>query len=348
MIIKFDEQFEENIKANPNQDDTIKKKINNLFAAMENENLFIKASLSFLYFLKNNWFGEFSKWARRCVQTLITFNTQIMSEVKNKEPLITISDKNPRDCSLSGSCVCSIYDIPDVFEAKMFCENIDDGLLFKKLYKELRKNDALLQISELSFCGSNINCIETELNRNSIFITIADSDKRYPNADEGTTASKIRELYQTHSHLFSTFYILNVHEKENLIPTALLKDCARFTSEQKTMLEIVCSSNDDVKNFFDIKDGLTKEKQNEYKNDADYNAFYNPIIQEAKNRSIFFENNNHLIRGIKSCGISQVLDEIDYNSFNSFLTPEQKTDLDSIFDQMFRFGFRFINKRIYS
>lgn len=94
-----------------------------------------------------------------------------------------------------------------------------------------------------------------------ICLTIADSDKKYPTCSEGKTARGIRNIYNLNkNNNITEIHILNVREKENLIPPDIYMMCTKSSNSKKD-LQILKDiyDNDILKNLYlfgDIKDGI--------------------------------------------------------------------------------------------
>ncbi len=265
-----------------------------------------------------------------------------MNEAKKINTLIMLSNKGNAECSLNCYAVCDLLNLPDQLFGKLYCEDIQDAETYKYLYKELRTKPDLYLESNF-FGGSNLKPLEYAMQKKYIFFTIADSDKKYETHVPEGTGFHIQEYYLKHPHHFSTYYVLNVQEKENLIPASCLKTLSGiFQPDQLKMLDIISKASDEAKHYFDVKDGMKKNDRKAIYSNPDWERLYRPIIRKAQSMKIYHagKKSKQLISGIKSSGLTRALEHINYSEFNNYLTSIQKDDLQTIFDQMTRFGYK--------
>ena len=341
MFVEIDSNYENFLMRSPQPTQTIDD-FGKLFYAAADRKAFVKASLAFLKFVNQKWKDRYPPMVRLYLVDIIRRYPTVMGEVDGILPLILIVKEGNCECSLNGYCRCQIDELPDVLFSKLYCENISDAEYYILLFDKLHRNKHCLFFDPDSYDGSNINNLESANNLKRIFFAIADSDKKYSNDIDGSTAEAVKAEFSRTDNIFSTFYILKVREKENLVPVSILKDSNYFDSNKKKLLGIIANSPDEIKHYFDLKDGVTKELEDRILIDEDLKRVNLDVINEAKVQGIYIEDDECRIKGITSDGIDKSKNTVDYSRFWDEATVLQTTDLRSIFYQMLRFGLRYI------
>lgn len=158
----------------------------------------------------------------------------------------------------------------DFHKSVLLSENLDDCSFYDALSKYLHKKSTYLTLSEISlrfvFCGGSQpqKTSENELKQGSFVLLIMDSDKNFADDSLGTSAKDAIKAEAKFLDEIFMLYILNVHEKENLIPpsfyllcsnpnhgTQLLKDLSKYETDEKYA---------EYLKFLDLKGGIKKSK----------------------------------------------------------------------------------------
>lgn len=117
-----------------------------------------------------------------------------------------------------------------------------------------------------------------------ICLVIADSDREYKSSTIGDTARGIEDVYNRNRETYITdIHILNVREKENLIPPNLYNMCSKSSNSKKDMKILEYIFNNDLLRelyyYSDIKDGIK----------------YTDLLSNEENRIILFKYLNEVI-----------------------------------------------------
>lgn len=343
MLIEMDKNYEDKIISHSKLSDVEIAGLSIILnSVVEGRNLF-KASFEFFEFLKNKCGKLFSSQVRNYLEGMYNKYFTIMSDLNGVCPALMITDDfNITNMSTNCSCRVPLRNIPKLLFGSLYCENISDCLFFETIYKKFNYPTRNVFIDKQTFGGgSGKGTIESLLKSDErVFFCIADSDRNYDGSRLGSTANSIKDIYLKSNHHFSTYYILKVREKENLLPFELVKNYKDFDDEQKMLLNLIDKSNSNVKNFFDIKDGVSKKYRLEMKNDKKLFDIYNQIMGKMKRKHMYHaeKGSHYLIRGIGNNAVDKILPLLNNEKlFMEKLTFEQKSDWNEIFSQITRF-----------
>lgn len=147
----------------------------------------------------------------------------------------------------------------------LVCENIEDCVFYERLankYIEEKAYGIGINIEKVPGGGSSTyQSYENSLNEKKPSLVILDSDKKAYNDKLGSTANQALRVYSKYSknHL-TDLYVLEVREKENLIPPSIYSLCNKSKHyKQLDVLEAIYNnpdSNEEYK-YLDIKDGIS-------------------------------------------------------------------------------------------
>ena len=342
MVIELEKRYEEYlINHGINQD--IIHDLNKILENAYDKRIFFRSSLRFFEFLySSSLYNNLSYFAKQYVEFFIEHHFRIVSETNHIKTLIFITnDSHVAPMSEAGSYV-TFEMLPYDLTSRIYGENIDDSKFYKKLFDILPheyKNEICLETD--SFNGDNVGNFSELIKEDNkrIFFTVIDSDKDYPGADYGKTASDYQKEYNKTKPYFCYLKILSVREKENLMPIQFMNiSCA----EVKDVYSYISTLNEDIRNYYDLKSGIKNTVYNEKKSDPRWNAIYEPVITFAKSNSYFhIEKGKNKYQHVKGVGknITNDFTKVDKNSYMSLLTNMQRNDLNCVFELICRFGF---------
>ena len=194
-------------------------------------------------------------------------------------------------------------------------ENTSDITFFTRITEELFPQTKL-KYNIVNGGGSDTGNTLANLQKRFIFIlVIIDSDKKYINAEYGDTYNSVEKAYNKKlKHV--TFYPLDVHEIENLLPFSFL--LTTTNKEGKNFLKRLKKDNHakEILRYYDIKNGI---KLKDIKNNVLYFQFakliYDKIYANKKNNfekfiSIKIKNSNtQIFPGIRKNAMQKFLEE---------------------------------------
>lgn len=165
---------------------------------------------------------------------------------------ITFSESTRRD--LSNNCIWlnpSEYDLFNYLDAtRLLCENLSDCVFYEycaNYYKnEARISKARHNLSHLMGGGNTIGKVyEEAIKSNEYFcLSIIDSDKYFPDSDEGDTAKGVREIDSKYEAFNVSFYVLQgLSEVENMIPKNAINACRvlpNYPDYDTSFLDLKC------------------------------------------------------------------------------------------------------------
>lgn len=153
---------------------------------------------------------------------------------------------------------------------KVISENIEDSFFYKECinYFPLPYPIELfdVEIEETEGNGNGIgNNILRKNERKNMLLIITDSDKKYPEAEIGATAKEATEAYESiKKNSISKLVVLDVHEKENMIPYSFYKICNSNSRTLEKLKEIEEYGFKDFQSYFDFKQGINTDNFNQY------------------------------------------------------------------------------------
>ncbi len=132
--------------------------------------------------------------------------------------------------------------------------------------------------------GSTVNNVYKEIqDRNNCFcLCIVDSDKKSPSSNFGDTAKKLISV-DNPDVVICNYFVLNVHEVENLIPYSFLSEASRSQKDRMIAVEFIhnldISNNPELRKYIDIKNGTYLKDVFHTKELIDYWIGTKPPIQ---------------------------------------------------------------------
>lgn len=168
--------------------------------------------------------------------------------------------------------------------SSMLCENLDDIRFYMKQARHYYPDSPMAVTRWHGGGGTTVDVFRTLKSRNLFCLVILDSDIKYPGCPLGDTASRCVTSYRVHVPNMEV-KVLPVHEAENLVPLSFMMrntraDGVRFLKrlQKRNMVDKLV--------FYDIKDGITKEKTEEF---PDYKVFASELFEglNPRNRNGF-------------------------------------------------------------
>ncbi|KMN41975.1 hypothetical protein, partial [Lysinibacillus sp. LK3] len=171
---------------------------------------------------------------------------------------------------------------------KLISEDIDDCTFYFSIADNLIKRDSkLIKLSYDPINGggdrTKRNFFDRAISHQNISYTILDSDKKFDKDVEGETSRKVIRLYERFKNkIISTIYVLDVHEKENLIPSSIYscfngdKGVSTILSEISRIPELI-----HYLKFLDLKEGLHSVNYNPYYDNLIKYLFENSFVGES-------------------------------------------------------------------
>lgn len=152
--------------------------------------------------------------------------------------------------------------------------DIDFYFQLSKGVKKLHKRTSGVIFSRSSGGGgTTFQVIEDKVKDNNIALVVIDSDKIHPNDNYGTTyKNAVKKFNQYKNDWIIGFEVLDVHEKENLIPPTVYKNLNEMPDEIINPWEMLYNHplHSDLYNFADLKEGIST---------LNYCDFYEPLFE---------------------------------------------------------------------
>lgn len=360
MIIEFSNEIED-LFINDKYTDNDLKVLQSLFTMFSNEKNYLKLSEKFIMkiLFDKYIFESFSRDIRRLINDLYARYSTIKSEYKKYNSLVVLSSTKTIKKIMNEINIQ--YEVPfnsnvENLFAILSTENVQDYHFYMGIYKMF--NDEKIYIDNLPYNGGNIDTIKTYIHNNKVLLCIADSDKEYFDSKKGSTASAVERLikkYETKKIIDK--YVLNVREKENLIPFSTYLIYCESTKE-KYFKEInnLANMDNNINYYYDIKDGIKLKKYNEYYNkfDTDECIKWNQINRKMIDAAIDNELSDFNVCLDERCikGALDVFNRIevdieknDEKVKNIQFYPLQLEDIKNINNKITHFGIVFDKSR---
>lgn len=314
MIIEIDESIAFSLLSNANNDsisfvEDVSKLRRTGYALID-----IKKSTAIRIYSSDN-ISPLSKAIFRRVSEDVTFNRGAINSVSGKIFYYDSRFLNGREI-IDGSNYIDVDGYANVINTlsppRLVLEDIQDSKVYSAIAKwKLNKVASLanLNVNYIPVHGGGNRtarvCHNEHDNGQQVF-AICDSDKKSPNCRNGKTAQAVQAFFES-KDIVDRYYVIGVHEVENLIPINVLSDSARETQLPAIrFIEASLSKYEDCFVFYDFKNGF---KYNEiYLSDNNISRYWRRIYDE-------YPGTQDLIRGIN--GISS--DSVLFNKLSSML-----------------------------
>lgn len=164
-----------------------------------------------------------------------------------------------------------------VLKTHVIGEDENDSILYGHIlewYKRKYTINSNTNYIPIQGAGGNISRpFQTHINQRHITVCLTDTDKRYPNAPEGITASACRNVICQIP--LGRLYVIDAHEIENLIPKDVIDSLTwnENKKQNKNQFDALYDNIPDKDNlrYVDLKSGYSKHV--EFSNDALWVAF---------------------------------------------------------------------------
>lgn len=178
---------------------------------------------------------------------------------------VVVENANPEKHELDISFFAKTESIQPT---SLLCENLEDTKFYLKLSEMFRPDNPMVAVGRNGGGGTTADVFRAIQRRNVVCLAILDSDVKYPDCEQGNTARRcVNSLQKKYANL--EVKVLPVHEAENLVPVSFMlqKACAEGVVFLKRLLK---KSRLDQLVFYDVKEGITKEKANEHMKYKDF------------------------------------------------------------------------------
>lgn len=214
--------------------------------------------------LENNYYSTSFDFIKRRIEIVISIS--IPSRIDDGVNIIQCSVNEFQDASW---CQKSI----------ILGEDFNDCNFFTYILKwYLRENGFNITYDFDKDNGGGVNIcrsISNHINNKKIFLSIIDTDRKFPNSPTGDTYRKCKQYLGKVRGNFELI-ALDVQEIENLMPFNLL-DNKSFNGEhaqKKRKFDFLRFNNPSLLQYFDIKKGIKKE-------DTENNSFYKAFAKQC-------------------------------------------------------------------
>lgn len=341
MIIKIDDDFAKESIINGLSEDELLQ-ISRLYQLMAEKKLFVRVDdRDFLVLLLEKYIEYFSKFAINVMKNVLSNFYSTMSTVKQLDCLFTVTKNSLKYCDDNcDSCSIPLKDLPDELCPYFYAENDEDSRFYFTIFKETGPKYPVYIRCRGFGGGSGKGVIKSLIKDKTIFFAVIDSDKEYRNGATGSTAKSIKPLFKK-DRLFWKHYILNVREKENLLP---IDSILIESNVLPLVLECILNNKvDEIVEHFDIKSGIDEESYFRKSSVQGWCRVHHPIIDYLENtkRVIFPDSNKKGISGVGDSFISRLLEDhnIDFSTILRNCTTRQYEDWNNIFKQIIKYGY---------
>lgn len=345
MVISIEESLEKEIMGRSlfNNEIIILERI---FSATIDEKAFFLPSIPFIDYLFDNYEALFSKRAINYLRWLKSdYFTTHGTVTSIGGPLIYLAEET----KIVKEGIMNVFymtfnDFPDNIIPYMYCENVVDAEAYITLTQFIFcRNKKNIFVSLRGYGGCNPSELQNLVHDKCVFFAIADSDKSFESDSKGPTAKCVQD--ELDNSYCANYYILSVREKENLIPASYYES---IDIERDKLLELVTNSNEDVRDFFDLKDGIKKKKYDKfYTTSAQWTKINRNIIERMRAEGYFHiavAEDDKCIFGIGNNALTNSVNTIlqsNRPTFLSLLTKRSKTDFKNIDSYILKYGYKF-------
>ena len=343
MVIKVEDDFVTDIFNNGLSDQELHC-FSRLFEAMCEKKCFLRADdKKFYKWLLDNHFGFFSKNVRGVLTKMYNDFSTIMSEAQRIDYLYSITRNKTVYCDDSSNinkCSIPILGIPNELSPSIYAENDEDAQFYYDVFSNIKKGIPTYILRRGFGGGSGKSIIKGLIKDKMVFFAVIDSDRSFPTDTMGSTAKGIRKLFKK-DRLYWSELTLNVREKENLLPVqAMILDDKEMTGVLGFLKK---NTNNDVKDYFDIKSGIDSNKFLEKKQNPKWWAVNHYAIDylEIEEKVVFADQNKKSINGVGDNYITSLQSNkrIDYSEIMKCCTQNQKEDWDRITSSIIKYGY---------
>ncbi len=275
--------------------------INKLFELMYEHKHIVKASRKLLEQIKN--FKFLNPYNYSLITDILAHYVDIYSSLPSLSKKIIVVPSKKYFSKSKSVYYITLNEASNFTQAKLSAENPRDYSFYVNIFHFMNNNpEYTISLENSSFSGSTAkDFLEAMDTTNNIVLAISDSDKNHKDDELGDTAKIVKRYVDRHKGpAIMDYYILNMREKENLIPI----DCYILfaTQDNRTFLECIKKhcTNDEFMQFVDIKDGY-KIKHISTENPK-WHVLYDDFIETCKQNGIFktnvTENEKTCINGI--------------------------------------------------
>ena len=341
MIIKIDDELIKDSMINGLSEDELFQ-ISRLYQLMAEKKLFVRAdSSAFLTLLLEKYNVYFSKFAVSAMINVLSNFYSIMSSVQQLDYLFVVTKDSLNYCDEKCDfCSIPLKDLPNELCPYFYAENDEDAKFYFTVFKEIGPRFPTYIRCRGFGGGSGKGVIKSLIDDKAIFFAVIDSDREYLNGAAGSTAKSIKPLFKK-NRLFWKHYILNVREKENLLPVDSINI---DNSLRPLVLECILNNKtDEIVEHFDIKSGISEESYMQKSLSQGWSRVHQPIINYLENSKgvIFADPNKKSISGVGDCFISRLVENnnIEFSSILGNCTIRQREDWSSIFNLIVKYGY---------
>lgn len=232
-------------------------------------------------FLVNNYYSTSYDFIKRRVEVVID---------------ITIDKRYENGYEIYQSKIDDYQDTSFCQRTILIGEDLNDCIIYEIILRRYIKEKELNINYQFEFeNGGGQNCckvIEKNIRDKKIFLSILDTDRKYPKADIGSTLKSCKKFFKLNNAKF-TIIELDVHEIENLLPFNLMdnEDCDGELKLKKEKFDLLRKNGPELLQFFDIKHGIKKQ---DIKGDEEYKNFAQKCCECDNSITNFEEYYNNL------------------------------------------------------
>lgn len=208
--------------------------------------------------------------------------------------------------------------------SSMLCENLEDIRFYMKQACYYYPDSPMAVTRWHGGGGTTVDVLKTLKRRNLFCLVLLDSDIKYPGCTMGDTASRCVSYYRVPVPNL-VVKVLPVHEAENLVPISFMMRNTRPDGE-RFLKKLQKRNMVDKLVYYDIKDGITKEKTEEF---PDYKTFAGELYEELYPRN---RNGFEAYYNLKANLTDYVHPQINSNMLSLFIADSSRNYKADIMD----------------
>lgn len=304
--------------------------LNNLFLGYYEGNLVITASPALCRFIEAHHLVEGVR-QQKALAYLINSN----GNIPNVLWIFKVVLDNP-DVTNHELPIDFFNTTESIQPTSMLCENLDDIKFYIKQARCFHPYSPMAVNRRHGGGGTTYDVFNILKNRNLFCLVIVDSDVKYPGCGLGETANRFDKNYKAKQTNVEV-KILPVHEAENLVPVSFMMSHSKPSGtiflkklEKRGVLRHLV--------FYDIKNGITKEKTEEktqYKKYA--KDIYEGVYPHNRNGfDAYYAHKNMSDNLLPKINANLLTDYINNNA-ESYQTDELETYRKEIADLVYTF-----------